>query len=769
VEKNCEIVDKNKKSFSKMRMISLFIFLLSTNFCYGTESELPSSVMHGLSYLYTDISRVNTTEALHKLMLMDLFKYEFIHDSVEGRKQVGVLPKDALRIFPDSVDIVESYALPSKNKQPPITLSNFPVVDKNGIFMHGLAALQELQQRYDALRNELSQIQDHMQVRNLLFDDIKKRIDQAASEKEIQRKELAEASLENEKQRSLMDRDRIKDDEMLLKAALDEEKAVLSKQEELLSERMKISKEREKANYEEAIRLERQYSQQALESQEKHNDKLVEKRAALDTALAEKRIELEKEKIRAETDARIARDEANESMDIRKLQAAAKLESQKWQNAITTVALQTENIMKALISNPSQLAMAVGAVLFIFFMYFLFREMIVIMREFAQSQLGKPALVRETSYKYLQNPLPSWLLAPFISKETLETSTATVMEYFSKVILSPDVNKRISEIAIATRNTKSNNAPFRHLLLHGPPGTGKTLIAKTLAECSGMDYAIMSGGDVGPLGDDAVSQLHRLFHWASTSSKGLMLFIDEAEAFLNARASAGGDDSIHRRHALNALLYQTGTQSKQFMLVLATNRPEDLDAAVLDRMDASVLIDLPPQPERERLTALYMKEHVQKFAKNGNGNGGFASKFLGGNIANCEIETTCTTKEIYNKIAERISGFSGREVSKLFIAVHHSMLLSADRKLTMSILNDVLDSKITEHRQKEGFNASLSVSSSPKSFNSPLISTPAKKKREEAYDNSVNMMGETSSALTPQQRKEKEKERRKQLLTSPVN
>ena len=36
----------------------------------------------------------------------------------------------------------------------------------------------------------------------------------------------------------------------------------------------------------------------------------------------------------------------------------------------------------------------------------------------------------------------------------------------------------------------------------------------------GMDYAIMSGGDVGPLGEDAVNQLHGLFKWAASSKKG---------------------------------------------------------------------------------------------------------------------------------------------------------------------------------------------------------------------------------------------------------
>ena len=90
----------------------------------------------------------------------------------------------------------------------------------------------------------------------------------------------------------------------------------------------------------------------------------------------------------------------------------------------------------------------------------------------------------------------------------------------------------------------------------------------------------MSGGDVGPLGEDAVNQLHGLFRWAARSRKGLLVFVDEAEAFLSARgkSSLSGVEKTHIRHALNALLYQTGTQSRSFMMVLATNRPEDLDA-----------------------------------------------------------------------------------------------------------------------------------------------------------------------------------------------
>jgi len=39
------------------------------------------------------------------------------------------------------------------------------------------------------------------------------------------------------------------------------------------------------------------------------------------------------------------------------------------------------------------------------------------------------------------------------------------------------------------------------------------------------------------------------------------------------------------QNVINTFLYHTGEQSNRFMLVLATNRPEDLDEALLDRMD----------------------------------------------------------------------------------------------------------------------------------------------------------------------------------------
>jgi ATPase family AAA domain-containing protein 3A/B len=73
-----------------------------------------------------------------------------------------------------------------------------------------------------------------------------------------------------------------------------------------------------------------------------------------------------------------------------------------------------------------------------------------------------------------------------------------------------------------------------------------------------MDYALLSGGDVGPLGKDGVTAIHKVFDWAHSSRRGLVLFLDEADAFLRKRSSEKMSEEM--RSALNAFLYRTGEQ-----------------------------------------------------------------------------------------------------------------------------------------------------------------------------------------------------------------
>jgi ATPase family AAA domain-containing protein 3A/B len=76
-----------------------------------------------------------------------------------------------------------------------------------------------------------------------------------------------------------------------------------------------------------------------------------------------------------------------------------------------------------------------------------------------------------------------------------------------------------------------------------------------------MDYAIMTGGDVAPMGREGVTAVHKVFDWAATTRKGLLLFVDEADAFLRKRSSETISEDL--RATLNAFLYRTGEQSNK--------------------------------------------------------------------------------------------------------------------------------------------------------------------------------------------------------------
>lgn len=220
---------------------------------------------------------------------------------------------------------------------------------------------------------------------------------------------------------------------------------------------------------------------------------------------------------------------------------------------------------------------------------------------YVENRIGKPTLINETSrfsiLEILRHPI-----------KTLQRFKSKPADALQGVVLEPKLEERLRDIAIATKNTRRNNGLYRNILFHGAPGTGKTLFAQKLANHSGMDYAIMTGGDVAPMGKDAVAAIHKVFDWAKTSRRGVLLFVDEADAFLRKRSSEAISENL--RAALNAFLYRTSEQNSKFMLILASNTPEQFDYALNDRLDEVVEFLLPGLAERERLIRLYFDKFI---------------------------------------------------------------------------------------------------------------------------------------------------------------
>uniref|UniRef100_A0A673ZEQ2 ATPase family AAA domain containing 3A n=1 Tax=Salmo trutta TaxID=8032 RepID=A0A673ZEQ2_SALTR len=201
---------------------------------------------------------------------------------------------------------------------------------------------------------------------------------------------------------------------------------------------------------------------------------------------------------------------------------------------------------------------------------------------YIEARLGKPSLVRETSRitvaEAIKHPIK-------ISKRL----TSKPQDALERVVLS--VKERVHNIAIATRNTRQNKGLYRNILMYGPPGTGKTLFAKKLAVHPGMDYAIMTGGDVVPMGREGVTAMHEVIDWANTSRRGFVSF------------------------CLQEKISDELRQSNKFMMVLASNQPEQFDWAINDRIDEIVNFAL-PGPD-ERLVRLYFDRYVLEPATEG--------------------------------------------------------------------------------------------------------------------------------------------------------
>lgn len=99
--------------------------------------------------------------------------------------------------------------------------------------------------------------------------------------------------------------------------------------------------------------------------------------------------------------------------------------------------------------------------------------------------LGQPSLIRESSRgKYPWSGLFSRGMSTLSRGTDQGLSKNGNNNGFGDVILHPSLQKRIRQLAGATANTKSHQAPFRNMLFYGPPGTGKTMAARELAHKS---------------------------------------------------------------------------------------------------------------------------------------------------------------------------------------------------------------------------------------------------------------------------------------------
>ncbi|KAI0424646.1 hypothetical protein F5Y09DRAFT_323846 [Xylaria sp. FL1042] len=145
-------------------------------------------------------------------------------------------------------------------------------------------------------------------------------------------------------------------------------------------------------------------------------------------------------------------------------------------------------------------------------------------------------------------------------------------------------------------------------LLYGPPGTGKTLLAKAVAKESGANMIEVSGASINHMYvGESEKNVRALFRLAK-KKQPMVIFIDEADALLGART---GSRNGNRRETINQFLREwDGMDKDKAFIMAATNRPYDLDEAVLRRLPRKLLIDLPLEADRASILKIHLKDEL---------------------------------------------------------------------------------------------------------------------------------------------------------------
>jgi hypothetical protein len=144
------------------------------------------------------------------------------------------------------------------------------------------------------------------------------------------------------------------------------------------------------------------------------------------------------------------------------------------------------------------------------------------------------------------------------------------------------------------------------LLLYGPPGTGKTMLAKAVARESGATVLEVSGSDVYDMYvGEGEKNVRAIFTLAKKLSP-CVVFIDEADAIFCSRT--GGHNRPSHRELINQFLREwDGMDDLSAFIMVATNRPFDLDDAVLRRLPRRLLVDLPSEEARLAILKIHLK------------------------------------------------------------------------------------------------------------------------------------------------------------------
>lgn len=153
-------------------------------------------------------------------------------------------------------------------------------------------------------------------------------------------------------------------------------------------------------------------------------------------------------------------------------------------------------------------------------------------------------------------------------------------------------------------STSSLLGPPKGILLYGPPGCGKTMLAKAMAKESGATFINISASVLtSKWFGDSNKLVNGLFSLAKKTQPSI-IFIDEIDSFLRERASSDHEVTAMMKAEFMTLWDGLTGSNERILVMGATNRPTDIDAAFLRRMPKRFAVPMPGRQERLNILKL---------------------------------------------------------------------------------------------------------------------------------------------------------------------
>ncbi len=170
-------------------------------------------------------------------------------------------------------------------------------------------------------------------------------------------------------------------------------------------------------------------------------------------------------------------------------------------------------------------------------------------------------------------------------------------------------------ISLAQKPAGVEVSAFRNMLFYGPPGTGKTLLAAATSNAlktgdgkRSCFFNVKVSSVLSKFFGESTRIISELYGTARDTSPAV-IFLDEFEALSGSRD--GGDSGAERRILSTILaeldgLSEKGRDDIYVLTIAATNRPWDIDGAVLSRFEKKILIPLPDPDSRQRILEIML-------------------------------------------------------------------------------------------------------------------------------------------------------------------